>query len=331
MLHFLTPPVRTVVVGTGYAARQRATALAADPRVKITGCIGHQPESAHRFAAEFGLVSGGEELLAGADLVFVATANRDHALWVRRALLGGAHVVVEYPLALDLTEAIALAALARAHHRLLHVEHIELISGIHQALVAQLERVGPINLVRYSNLNARLPEPGRWTFSTALFGFPLVGAVSRLGRLVDLVGPIRSVFCQNRYFDLSGDNYRGCLCAAQLAFESGATGQIVYAKGSACARSETQLELTGSQGGLLHDGRQLLVFEGERTRSLEPGERRGLFARDTAIVLDYLEGRGELYVTLERSLHALAVASACEQSAVGGARVSVETFTLAPA
>ncbi|UFP96622.1 Gfo/Idh/MocA family protein [Gloeobacter morelensis] len=329
MLHFFTPPWRTLIVGTGYAARQRAITLAGDPRVKLMGFIGHSPAASEKFAAQFGIEAGDEALLAGAHLVFVCTVNRDHGLWVRRALERGAHVVVEYPLALDAAEGAALVALARECRLLLHVEHIELMSGIHQALAAQMAAVGSVHLARYSSVVARLPEPGRWTFSVDLFGFPLVGALARLSRLVDLVGPVASVFCQNRYFDLTPDGYyRGCSCVAQLQFECGAVGQITYAKGAGCYQSETRLELAGSRGALVHDGEKLTVLDGQDTRILEPGSRKGLFERDTHLVLDVLQGRGELYTTPERSLHILATAAACERSAALGRSEAVEVPAL---
>jgi biliverdin reductase len=312
-------PLRVGIVGTGYAARQRARSLQSDPRCKLIGFVGHRPESSIAFAAESGVLSCTEtELWNAADLVFVCTVNSDHGRLVRQALEHQLHVVVEYPLALDFLEAQSLIALAAKKHRLLHVEHIELISGFHLALRAYLAKTGNIHLVRYSSINAKPPAPGKWTFSETLFGFPLIGALSRISRLVDLVGPVQSISCQNRYLERQGDQFQGCICTAQLQFSSGAFGELTYAKGKGLWQSENRLELTGSGGSLIHSGESLTLINAEGTQSFDPGSRQGLFAQDTQAVLDALIEETPLYTNAKTTLHALAVAVAAERSSLYG-------------
>ncbi len=318
MSHFLTPSWRVGLIGTGYAARQRAKTLAGDPRVELVGFSGHSTPTSEQFQAESSLPSWSEEeLWKRAEVVFIASVNGEHARQVRAALEHGLHVVVEYPLALDLIEAQSLVALAQRGQRLLHVEHIELLSGIHESLRRELGSVGTVNLVSYRSVNAKKPDLERWTFSKELFGFPLVGALSRLSRLIDLVGPVESVFCQNRYFGLEADRYRGCLCMAQLQFTNGALGELIYAKGEGSWQSETRLEISGSNGTLIHEGERLVAINDTGTRTPVLGSRRGLFERDTLAVLDALQGK-PLYIQPETSLYALAVASAAERSATSG-------------
>ena len=61
---------------------------------------------------------------------------------MKAALEADKHVVVEYPLSLDLAQAEALIALADERQRLLHVEHIELLGGLHYATKEHLPRIG---------------------------------------------------------------------------------------------------------------------------------------------------------------------------------------------
>ena len=56
----------------------------------------------------------------------------------------------------------------------------------------------------------------------------------------------------------------------------------------------------------------------------EIGSRRGLFAKDTAMVLDHLTNGTPLYVTPEASLYTLKVADAAKQSAETGDAVEID-------
>lgn len=56
----------------------------------------------------------------------------------------------------------------------------------------------------------------------------------------------------------------------------------------------------------------------------EIGSRRGLFAKDTAMVLDHLTIGTPLYVTSEASLYTLKVADAAQQSAASGNTIKID-------
>lgn len=53
------------------------------------------------------------------------------------------------------------------------------------------------------------------------------------------------------------------------------------------------------------------------------GSRRGLFAKDTAMVLDYLTTGTPLYITPDRSLQSLKVADAARRSAETGETIEL--------
>jgi biliverdin reductase len=318
------------LVGTGYAAKARAATLATDERSRLVAVTGHDPTRRQEFAEEFSVeaISNWRDLVqrSDLDLVIISTINRDHGAIARAALEAGKHVVVEYPLALGVAEATELVSLAQQQQRLLHVEHIELLSGIHLAAQAALSEIGNPFYVRYANLNPQRPAPPKWTYDSELFGFPLIGALSRIHRLTDLFGPVKTVYCQARFWGQSGlpSPYTACLCSAQLRFASGLIADLSYGKGDALWQAERTLTIHGEQGAIAIDGSEgTLILDGE-TRALDMGSRRGLFAKDTAMVLDHLLHQAPLYVNVESSLYALKVAEAAQQSAHQGRVIEVE-------
>ncbi len=312
--------MRVGIIGTGYAARARAAAVQRDEQVKLVAVAGRDFHRTSAFAAEFGATACPHWLSLlhdqQLDLVFVSTINRDHAPIARAALELGIHTVVEYPLALKVAEARSLVQLAAERGVLLHVEHIELISGVHLLLKRELEGLGKLFAVRYITITATHPAPVRWTYQPELFGFPLMGAVSRIHRLVDLLGPVERVSCQLRYDgpDLP-HRYNSCYCTAQLCFANGLVAVLAYGKGDSLWCSQRLLEFHGQRGGLIINGEEAMLLRPGSAHPLETGSRQGLFEQDTQMVLEHLRHGSPLYVNTENMLHALAVAEAAEQSA----------------
>jgi biliverdin reductase len=323
-------PIRVGLVGTGYAAKIRAESFQADNRSQLVAVAGHTIEQARLFSETYAAQAAAawSELVErpDIDLLVIATINRDHGPIARAALQAGKHVVVEYPLAIDFHEAEALVSLAQQQQKLLHVEHIELLSGIHRAVQSALPEIGTPLYVRYTNLNAQRPAPQKWTYSLEQFGFPLIGAVSRVHRLTDLFGRVANVSAQARFWqDSSSSNLlTSCLCTAQMRFVNGLVAEVVYGKGEAIWRSARTLEIHGAQGGIFVDGEQGTLVQANQSRSLEMGSRRGLFAKDTAMVLDHLTTGAPLYVSLTASLYALKVADAVRRAAETSQTVELE-------
>lgn len=322
-----TPPVRVGLVGTGYAAKLRAETLQTDARSTLVAVVGHTPEKTQAFAQTYQAqaLSCWQELVrSDLDLVIVSTINRDHGAIARSALETGKHVVVEYPLCLDLAEAEELIALAQAKSKLLHVEHIELLGGLHQALKQSLPAIGNVFYARYSTINQVRPAPRRWTYHRELFGFPLSGALSRLHRLTDLFGSVATVSCQTRYWGIDEEFYKGCLCTAQLRFTGGLVAIVTYGKGETLWQEERLFEIHADKGGLIFDGDKGILVQAEQTTPIEVGSRRGLFAKDTGMVLDHLLEGTPLYVTANASCYALKVADAARRSAETGQTVVLD-------
>ncbi|MEO1068047.1 MAG: Gfo/Idh/MocA family oxidoreductase [Cyanobacteria bacterium J06638_6] len=324
--------LRVGLVGTGFVARLRAEALRSIPQARLSVVAGRTVAEATAFAQQYGAISvdSWQALIAHPelDVVVVCHINCDHDAVVAAALAAHHHVVVEYPLSLQPETAQALLAQAEAQQRLLHVEHIELLSGNHQALKANLDALGPPVFARYCTLSPRHPAPKKWTYCPELFGFPLVGALARLHRLIDCFGPVARVYCQNHYNGLTSEldgvtRYTTCLCIAQLTFATGLMAEVVYGKGEALWEPARRLELFGHAGAISFDGGEGRMTNAEGTHAIAVGSRRGLFAKDMAQVIDHLLTGQPLYCQPQASLYTLRVAKAAERSAATGQAVEI--------
>jgi biliverdin reductase len=134
-----------------------------------------------------------------------------------------------------------------------------------------------------------------------------------------LFGKVAQVSCQAQFWGLENSPfYRSCICVAQLRFANGLIAEVNYGKGEAIWQSVRTLEIQGAQGAIVIDREQGTLIQAEQTQPLAVGSRRGLFAKDTAMVLDYFENNTPLYVAPESSLEALRVADAARRSAETG-------------
>lgn len=364
-------PLKVGIVGTGYAAQKRAEAIKSDSRAELIVVTGHTPEKLRKFCKNHSVeaVDSWRELvnLPQLDLIFICTINQGCGAIAKAAILAGKHVVVEYPLALEVEVAAEVIELAAKKQKFLHVEHIEIIGGLHQAIKHYLPRIGKVFHACYTTINPQHPAPQNWKYHRAMFGFPLAAALSRVHRLTDLFGQVENVVCNNRYWDLANSDYfTACFCDAHLKFKSGVTARITYGKGDLswdsdrkygdidadnsfifksaspnlkaslkpeATRTRTSpnrdytsqrtFEIYGEQGKILFEGQKgtLILKDSEQEIPVTP--RRGLFAQDTVMVLDYLFKRKPLYIQPQSSLYALQVANAAQDSALTGKIVNL--------
>ena len=322
-------PIRVGIVGTGFAAKLRAETVQADGRSNLVAVAGHSPEKTAAFCQGFGAEAAvsWRKLVErdDLDLVIVCTVNRDHGAIVLAALENDKHVVVEYPLSLDVSEAERAIELAAQKQKLLHIEHIELLGGLHQAIKKSLPLVGKVFYARYVTITPQHPAPQRWTYQHSLFGFPLVGAISRLHRFTDLFGEVASVNCQAQFWDSQPDFYKACLCNAQLRFANGLVAEAVYGKGDTFWPSENLFTIYGEAGTLVFTPESGQLIHGENRHNIKVGTRRGLFAKDTDMVLEYLSTGTPLYVNNASSLYALKVADAARRASETGQNVALRS------
>ena len=316
------------LVGTGYAAKVRAEVVNAEPRATLIGVAGHTPETVTAFAQTHhtqaflnwqALVHSDE-----VDVVIISNLNSEHPAIARAALFAKKHVVVEYPLAIEVSEAESLIALAKNQNCLLHVEHIELMGGVHQSLIANLSKIGTPFYARYATVVPQRPAPKKWTFNHEMFGFPLMGALSRLHRFTHIFGEVKSVSCRVNYQQSDDPAYYStCQCSGQFLFKNGLLLDIVYGKGEALWQPERKLEVQGDRGALVFNGDCGSHITPNGPIELDVPGRRGLFSRDTAAVLDHLLEQKPLYVTSAESLYTLKVAEAARRSAEIGQSIDL--------
>ena len=323
-------PLKVGIVGTGYAATKRAEALQQDTRVELVAVSGNTPERTESFCQNYSVfsVSSWEELVkdSNLDLIAIANVNCDHAKIARAALLAGKHVIVEYPLGFYPTEVRELMDLAEKVGKLLHVEHIELLGGLHQTIRDYLPEIGKVFFARYFTINPQHPVKLVWTYNHQMFGFPLIAALSRIHRFTDLFGTVTDVTCQSRFWDAAQEGYyRACLCNTQLRFSSGVVGEVSYGKGDIFWKSDRIFEILGEDGTLVFDGEEGTLIKGGEKITIEVPSRKGLFAKDTTMVLDHLEQGTPLYVAPSASYYALLVADTARVAAETGKTISLDS------
>jgi biliverdin reductase len=322
-------PINVGIVGTGYVAKKRAEVFQADTRSQLMSIAGHHPKSTQEFAQQFHIqpeVSWRKLIERNdIDLIVICSVNRDHDVMTQAALEQNKHVIVEYPLSLNPNIANYLINLAQQKQKLLHVEHIELLGGLHNSIKAAFNQIGKVFYCRYVTLSAKHPAPQKWTYQPSLFGFPFVGALSRLHRLIDLFGTVNTVQCNSQFWQTEADYYRGCLCNAKLQFNNGVMAEAVYGKGDIFWQSENTFSLYGEQGTLVFTPKQGQLFQGDNITLLDVGTRRGSFTKDTQAVIDYLCDGTPVYIQPEDSYYTLKVADAARESAQNGQIIVMES------
>ncbi|NEZ55060.1 Gfo/Idh/MocA family protein [Adonisia turfae] len=315
--------IYAAIIGTGFAARKRVEALRDIPQVHLVAVASRNFERAQRFGTEQQVTASRIEELWHSqqlDLVFICTVNTEHGNLVNQALEHNKHVVVEYPLALNVEHATQLVSLARERKRLLHVEHIELIGGLHLAMKQHIAAVGTPHYVNYRTLAPKDPAPDKWSYCSELLGFPLMAALSRIQRLTDLLGSVAHVTCQGSVQPNSG-YFRRCLYSAQLHFHNGTLAELTYGKGEGLWRRSRYIEVRGDLGCLIFNGNHgcLVTKTGEQPIVAAP--RQGLFQKDTHWIMEHLTEGKPLYVQPEESLYSLRIAAALQQAAESGQRI----------
>jgi len=316
-------PLKVGIVGTGYAAKKRAEAIAADPRLDLLVVTGHTPEKLKEFslAHRVKVIDSASQLvsLPQLDLVFICTINQNSGAIAKAAILADKHVVVEYPLALDAKVAAEVIELARAKQKLLHIEHMEIIGGLHQAMKQYLPQIGNVFHASYTTIAAQRPVKPSWKYHHQMFGFPLSAALSRIHRLTDLFGKVASVTCSDRYWNVpDSDYFTACFCQAQLNFQNGITASVIYGKGDVFEQSDRTFEILGEEGKIIFQGQKGILIKNGQEQEIPSAPRKGLFAKDTALVLDYFQNQNPLYIQPQASLYALQVANAAQESALTG-------------
>jgi hypothetical protein len=219
-----------------------------------------------------------EALLERVDAVAICSPDSTHATYARKALLARKHVVVEFPVATSAVEARTLFALARRMGRILHVEHIELLTATCRALREHARDVKS-GSVRFCGL----PRPG----PVALVN------VARLHRVVDALGMPDGCHSWSGRGFLSG-HLRYPWGKLALDFRHGDLGRM------------TEILLVTGAGRILQQNGKLLI-NGEPQ---ELPEQPPLFAADQLVASARILDGAEHYISEERIVDVLRLVEA---------------------
>lgn len=135
--------IRAGVIGVGHLGYHHARHYAALEGCTLAGVVDSHPDNLNKAMEDFSVpgFSTVEDLIAaGVDAVSVATPTTVHPEVTLKLLQAGIHVLVEKPIAPTLHEAEAMVAVAKAHHCLLQVGHIERFNGAVLAFMDAIER-----------------------------------------------------------------------------------------------------------------------------------------------------------------------------------------------
>ncbi|XP_041039617.1 biliverdin reductase A isoform X1 [Carcharodon carcharias] len=174
-----------IVVGIGIAGRVRIRDLlnplpnSAIEKLKLIGFVSRRTLGNIELLKQIML----EEALRSDEIhaAIISLENQFHEEYVRKFLDAGKHVCVEYPMALSVAAARELWDLADSKGKILHVEHIELLSAEYKQLKRQ---VSGKELMEGTLHFTGGPLDRQRT------GFPTFSGVSRLSWLVDLFGEL---------------------------------------------------------------------------------------------------------------------------------------------
>lgn len=228
-------PVRLGMVGLGGAAMQMLPSIVADERIVPTAVVEPDDEARQAFVDDFGVTPfpSVEQLAESgqADAVYVATPHGMHVEHAVAALERGVHTLVEKPLALTVSDCLAIDTAAAASGAHVIVGHTHAFDRPVRALrdlieTGELGRVRMISAWNHGNFIYRPRRPEE--LDTARGG----GIVfNQLPHQVDVVrllggGLVRSV--RSAAYVLDPDRPTVGSHTTFLDFEDGAVASLVY-------------------------------------------------------------------------------------------------------
>jgi len=149
MSHSLTAPVRIGIVGLGRFGRLHALTAAGLAEAELVAVVARRQASLDDLARELPGVRGYTNLddalrESDAEAWIVACSTAAHVAVTRTLLAAGKTVLLEKPIADDLTESRSLAPLVRPDSSNLMLGHIVLFNSEFQQLREEVARRGPI-------------------------------------------------------------------------------------------------------------------------------------------------------------------------------------------
>ena len=147
----------TAVIGAGYLGKFHAQKYAAIEGCELVAVVDPDTAAARRSAEPAGArpLTDYRELLGSVDAVSIAAPTALHHRIARDFLDAGAHVLVEKPITVSVSQADELIALAQARGRILQVGHLERFNPALRAADAILDNPRFIESHRLAPFNPR--------------------------------------------------------------------------------------------------------------------------------------------------------------------------------
>lgn len=159
--------IKVVVLGGGSVAQNRhLPEYATNPNAEIAGVMDFNQARAQELCERFGGKPYGslEEVLqdSAVDAVSVCTPNAVHAEYTIKALEAGKHVLVEKPMALNLTETRAMMDAQKKSGKILMLGHNQRLVKAH-VKAKELLRSGAIGDLLFFQCNFKHAGPETWS------------------------------------------------------------------------------------------------------------------------------------------------------------------------
>lgn len=159
--------IHVAVLGAGAVAQARhLPEYAANPNAEIAGIMDFNRERAQELCERYGgkAYASIDEVLADetVDAVSVCTPNATHAEYTIRALEVGKHVLVEKPMALDLTETRAMMDAQRKSGKILMLGHNQRLVKAH-IKAKELLKSGAVGDLLFFQCNFKHAGPETWS------------------------------------------------------------------------------------------------------------------------------------------------------------------------
>jgi len=154
--------VRVGVIGCGRMGKLHARVYSQMPRVQVTAIYDDSPEAALAVADQYNLPQAEslERLLDVVDAVTIAVPTRFHLEIAQQCLPRQIACLIEKPLAKDTAEAQQIVDLARKHHAVVQVGHIERFNPAVRAMSRLNIKPGFIEVNRISPMTFRSIDVG---------------------------------------------------------------------------------------------------------------------------------------------------------------------------
>ena len=154
--------LRVAVVGVGNLGRHHARIYAGLPDVELAGVVDIDERTASKIAWKFGTTAyrSLREVPGRLDAVSVVVPTQAHRPVALEAIGLGVHVLLEKPIALDMSEANEIITAAHAKNLVLQIGHIERFNPAIVALMKILTRVGFIEVHRLAPYKREGTEVG---------------------------------------------------------------------------------------------------------------------------------------------------------------------------